>query len=319
MDLNQPAPSPLASRQRHKLGRPRLLIIGCGDVGLRIVSRLAGRFRVIALTSTPARTDLLRAAGVVPIAGDLDRRHTLGRLRRIATRVVHLAPPGNVGTFDNRTRALVSTFAGAAERAVYISTSGVYGDHGGRLIDETARLRPGNERAMRRIDAENVMRHRLHAAVLRVPGIYAHDRLPLDRLRQKLPALAEEDDVFTNHIHADDLARITIAALARGAAARVYNAVDDSRLKMAHYFDAVADAVGLARPPRLPRPELQAAVSPMMYSFMTESRQLSNRRMKRELRVRLLYPTLASALSGLVPAKTNGGGDIRRSEPWAIG
>jgi len=299
MDLNRPAPSPLARRQRHKLGRPRLLIIGCGDVGLRIVSRLADRFRVIALTSTPARAGVLRNAGVVPIVGDLDRRHSLGRLRRIATRVVHLAPPGHVGTSDTRTRALASTLAGAVERAVYISTSGVYGDHGGRSIDETARLQPANERAMRRIDAENVMRHRLHAAVLRVPGIYAHDRLPLDRLRLKLPALADTDDVFTNHIHADDLARITIAALARGAVVRVYNAVDDSRLKMAQYFDAVADAVGLARSPRLPRSELQAAVSPTMYSFMTESRQLSNRRLKRELRVRLLYPTVASALSRL--------------------
>ena len=148
----------------------------------------------------------------------------------------------------------------------------------------------------------------MRAAVLRVPGIYAHDRLPLDRLRQNLPALADADDVYTNHIHADDLARITITALARGAGARVYNAVDDSRLKMAQYFDAVADATGLPRPPRLPRAELKAAVTPMMYSFMTESRQLSNRRMKHELRLRLLYPTVASALATLSSGKPNGPG-----------
>jgi len=191
---------------------------------------------------------------------------------------------------------------------VYISTTGVYGDHGGRAIDETARLRPANERAFRRIDAERTMRRILHAAVLRVPGIYAHDRLPLDRLRQKLPALAEADDVYSNHIHAEDLARIAIATLARGSARRVYNTVDDSRLKMGQYFDEVADAAGLPRPPRLPREQLKAAVSPMMYSFMTESRQLSNRRLKRELGVRFTYPTVADALGTLRAGNANGPG-----------
>jgi nucleoside-diphosphate-sugar epimerase len=310
MEFNRPAPSPLASRGRRKLGRPRLLIIGCGDIGLRIVSRLAVRFRLFALTSTPARTALLRAAGVVPVVGNLDRRRSLNRLSGLAPRVVHLAPPGNAGAVDSRTRHLANALAGSIARAVYISTSGVYGDHGGRSIDETARLQPANERAVRRIDAENVMRRRMRAAVLRVPGIYAHDRLPLDRLRQNLPALTDADDVYTNHIHADDLARITITALARGTEARVYNAVDDSRLKMAQYFDAVADATGLPRPPRLPRAELKAAVSPMMYSFMTESRQLSNRRMKRELRLRLIYPTVASALATLSTGKANGPGGL---------
>ena len=317
MELNRPAPSPhasrLGSRKPRKLGRPRLLIIGCCDVGLRIVSRLAMRFRLIALTSTPARSALLRAAGVVSIVGDLDQRSSLRRLQGLAERVIHLAPPGNAGVHDTRTRHLVAALDGASRRAVtrravYISTTGVYGDHAGRRIDETARLRPVNERAVRRVDAERLMRSRLCAAVLRVPGIYAHDRLPLDRLRQKLPALADEDDVYTNHIHADDLARIAIAALARGAAARVYNACDDDEMKMAEYFDVVADAFGLARPPRLPRLALKAAVSPMMYSFMTESRRLANRRIKDELRIRLLYPTVAVALSTMRAEKTNGPG-----------
>jgi nucleoside-diphosphate-sugar epimerase len=308
MEFNRPAPPPHASFGRRKLGRPRLLIIGCGDVGLRIVSRLAARFRLIALTSTPARAATLRTAGVVPLVGDLDRRHSLGRLHGLAPRLMHLAPPTNDGGHDTRTRHLVAVQAGVAQRAVYVSTTGVYGDHSGRQIDETARLRPTNDRAVRRIDAERVMRGRLHAAVLRVPGIYAHDRLPLDRLRQNLPALVEDDDVYSNHIHADDLARIAIAALFRGRAARVYNAVDDSALRMGEYFDTIADATGLPRPPRLPRAALKAAVSPMMYSFMTESRRLSNRRLRNELRVRLLYPTVARALATLHAQKANGPG-----------
>jgi len=308
MECNRPATSPHASRGRRKLGRPRLLIIGCGDVGLRIVSRLAARFRIIALTSTPARAAMLRALGVVPIIGNLDERRTLRRLHDIAARLVHLAPPGDDGASDTRTRHLAAALAGGVRRAVYISTTGVYGDHGGRSIDETARLRPTNARAVRRIDAEHTMRSRLRSAVLRVPGIYAHDRLPLDRLRQKLPALADADDVFSNHIHADDLARIAIASLARAATARVYNAVDDSALKMADYFDAVADATGLPRPPRLPRAQLKAAVSPVMYSFMTESRRLANQRLKHELRVRLIYPTVASALATVAVENADGPG-----------
>ncbi len=308
MEFNRPAPPPHASFRRRKLGRPRLLIVGCGDVGLRIVARLATRFRLIALTSTPARTTQLRAAGTVPIVGDLDCRRSLDRLRGLAPWLVHLAPPASSGAVDARSRRLATALHRTVQRAVYISTTGVYGDHGGRQIDETARLRPANDRAVRRIDAERVMRGRMHAAVLRVPGIYAHDRLPLDRLRQNLPALAPADDVYSNHIHADDLARITILALFRGRAARVYNAVDESALMMAEYFDAVADATGLPRPPRLPRAALKSAVSPMMYSFMTESRRLSNRRLKDELRIKLMYPTVASALATLTAAKTNGPG-----------
>jgi nucleoside-diphosphate-sugar epimerase len=287
------------SQGRPKLGRPRLLIVGCGDVGLRIVSRLAARFRIVALTSNPARLPLLRAAHIVPIVGDLDRHESLQRLRGLAPRLLHLAPPADDSLHDRRTRHLVAALSDRTTRAVYISTTGVYGDHGGRLIDETARLQPANDRALRRIDAERVMRRRCNASVLRVPGIYAHDRLPLERLRRGLPTLIDADDVYTSHVHADDLARISITALMRGAPRRVYNAVDGSSMKMGEYFDVVADAARLPRPQRLPRAQLRAAVTPMMYSFMTESRRLSNHRLRRELGVRLLYPTVADALATL--------------------
>jgi nucleoside-diphosphate-sugar epimerase len=154
---------------------------------------------------------------------------------------------------------------------------------------------PRNPRARRRVDAERVLRAWALAgggqvAILRAPGIYAADRLPLERLQRGTPALAAADDVYTNHIHADDLARLCALALFRARPGRVYNASDDSRLKMGDYFDVVADAFGLARPPRLPRAELAAAVSPMLLSFMSESRLLDNRRLGAELRVRLVHP-----------------------------
>jgi nucleoside-diphosphate-sugar epimerase len=274
--------------------------VGCGDVGLRIVARLRDRFRIVATTASQMRVTELRAAGAVPLVVNLDIVDTVRRLRGFAQRWIDLAPPPATGSGDPRTRRLRAACGRRTERAVYVSTTGVYGDRGGALLDETARLAPASERARRRFAAEVLVRAGpIHASVLRVPGIYATNRLPLERLRAGTPALVAADDVYTNHIHADDLARIAIAALFRGQPARVYNAVDDSQMKMADYFDLVADRFGLPHPPRLPRAALRAAVSPAQYSFMSESRRLANVRLKRELRVRLRHPTVARALDSM--------------------
>ena len=295
------------------LGKPRLLILGCGDVGLRLLPLLQHRFRVFAVTSQPERCAELRAAGAIPLVADLDRPATLGRLARLAQFVVHLAPPQSAGEKDQRTRNLAAILP---ERAtlVYISTTGVYGDCGGALIDETRALAPHNGRAKRRVDAEQVLRawarrRNGRLAILRVPGIYAANRLPLERLHKATPALKAEDDVYTSHIHADDLARIIAAALFKAAPLRVYHASDDSRLKMAEYFDLVAEAFGLPPPPRLPRAELAQVVSPMLLSFMSESRRPQNQRIKLELGVRLRFPDVAAALPALAAGrKTKPGG-----------
>jgi len=284
----------------NKIGKPRLLVVGCGDVGMRLLPLARERFRVFAVTSQPARHAELRAAGAVPLTADLDQPATLARLAQLADFVVHLAPPPAQGALDRRTRNLVAILPDAA-KLVYVSTTGVYGDCGGALFDETRPPRPANPRAVRRVDAERVLRRwaRMSGgrlAILRVPGIYAGDRLPLERLRKGTPALVAADDVYTNHIHADDLARLIMLALFRAAPSRVYHAVDDSELRMGEYFDAVADARGLPRPPRLPRAQLREAVSPMMLSFMSESRRLRNERIKRELGMRLRYPTVQAAL-----------------------
>lgn len=287
----------------HHLGKPRLLILGCGDVGLRLLQLLQHRFRIFAVTSQPGRCAELRAAGAFPLLADLDQPATLGRLARLAQVVVHLAPPQSAGEKDRRTRNLAAILP---ERAtlVYISTTGVYGDCGGALIDETRALAPHNSRAKRRVDAEQVLRawarrRNGRLAILRVPGIYAAGRLPLERLHKATPALNAEDDVYTNHIHADDLARIIAAAVFKAAPLRVYHASDDSRLKMAEYFDLVAKAFDLPPPPRLPRAELAQVVSPMLLSFMSESRRLQNQRIKLELGVKLKYPDVAAALPAL--------------------
>jgi nucleoside-diphosphate-sugar epimerase len=282
------------------LGLPRLLLVGCGDVGMRLLPLLRDRYRVFALTSQPARTAELRAAGAIPIVANLDQPDSLRRLTGLADTVVHLAPPQSAGSLDQRSRNLIAILPRQGT-LIYVSTTGVYGDTGGACFDETRPVAPVNPRALRRVDAEQVLRRwalraKARLAILRVPGIYAADRLPLERLKQGTPALNAAEDVYTNHIHADDLAQIILQALVRARPQRVYHTVDDSALKMGEYFDLVADAFNLPHPPRLPRSELARQVSPMLLSFMSESRQLLNQRMKQELGVRLTYPSVGDAL-----------------------
>lgn len=278
----------------------RLLIVGCGDIGLRLAGALHGRWRVYALTRSDQRSGHLRSLGIVPIVADLDRPETLYRLAGLAQDVVHLAPPPRVGDRDTRTANLVRALArgrSLPQRLVYISTSGIYGDCGGMLVDETRRAHPMTDRAVRRVDAERVLRAwgaetGVQVSVLRVPGIYAAERLPLARLKAGTPALNRDQDPYTNHIHADDLARIIVAALTRARAGRVYNASDDSSIRMGDYFDLVADRLGMPHPPRVDLDTAKLAIAETPLSFMRESRRLVNRRLKKELRVRLHYPSV---------------------------
>ncbi len=291
--------------------RERILIVGCGDVGQRVARLLPARAKVLALTSTPARAPALRAQGITPLHGNLDEPGSLWRLSAIATRVVHLAPPAaqESGPWwrDLRTQALLRALRlrlppGAL---VYGSTSGVYGDCGGEFVNETRTARGQTPRAQRRMDAERLVRHfgrsaRVRSSILRIPGIYASDReggTPRARLIKGTPVLEARDDVYTNHIQADDLARACVAALWRARPQRVYNVNDDTQLKMGDYFDLAADLYGLPRPPRVPRSTAKDDLPLMLLSFMSESRRMSNQRMKRELRLALRYPTVEAGLA----------------------
>ncbi|HXD39973.1 MAG TPA: NAD-dependent epimerase/dehydratase family protein [Ramlibacter sp.] len=306
MPSNQNSLGALPARFR----RERVLIVGCGDVGLRVGRALHARVRLLALTSSGHRRALLRSRGITPLAGDLDSPATLARLAGVATRVVHLAPPAAEASGewwrDLRTAALLLALRRrrAPASLVYGSTSGVYGDCAGERVDETRPLRPGTPRAQRRADAERAVRHysraaHVRASILRIPGIYAADReggTPRERLLKGTPVLQSNDDVYTNHIHADDLARAVLAALWRGKPQRTYNTSDDSELKMGDYFDLAADLYGLPRPTRLPRTAAQTELPLMLLSFMSESRRMENKRLKRELRLVLRYPTVAVGL-----------------------
>lgn len=363
--------------------RQRLLIIGCGDIGQRVVQQLHHGWQVMGVARSDETLQKIRAAGAMAMQAD-----DAHRLARWATHVLHAAPPasrdGEVAdrltrgwlqaltrargqrtrttSRPGRTHRLGARSAAAllavpapaiqargrtrhapAPRLVYLSTTGVYGDRGGAFTRETDTLQPLTDRARRRVDAERQVRFGIHrpdasnadsrradsphadstrpdsayrdrahvsgvrhrrlqqpplpALVLRVPGIYAADRLPVERLRQQVPALVPADDVITNHIHADDLAHIARTALLRGPRQRVINAVDDSQMTLGDYLDQMADRLALPRPPRHSRAELARTLSEVRMSFMRESRRLDTRRLKRELRVRLQWPTVAEFLA----------------------
>ena len=269
------------------------------------------RIQVLALSRNPDRAGPLRAQAVMPLWGDLDELTSLRRLAGIATRVLHLAPPPNLAEsdagwwLDARTTALLRALRlrSLPRSLVYASTSGVYGDCQGQWVSETRPVAPTTGRAQRRVNAERAVRFAgrsgLRTSILRIPGIYAPDRdggTPRPRLLRGTPVLQAADDVYTNHIHADDLARACLRALWRGKPQRIYHASDDTQLKMGDYFDLAADLYGLSRPPRISRELAQTELPASLLSFMSESRRLSNQRLKRELGLRLHYPTVVEGL-----------------------
>lgn len=270
-----------------------------------MVALVRERYRVYALSRSPQQFAALRLLGIIPVRGDLDQPDTLAAIAGLAHDVVHFAPPPGRGAHDTRTAHLIAALAKGSslpQQLVYISTSGVYGDCNGELVAETRPVRPQTDRARRRADAEGRLREwgarsGVRISILRVPGIYAADRLPLARLEKGTPALKPEEDSYVNHVHADDLARIVVAALHHAHPNRMYNAADDAPQKMGDYFDLVADRFGLPRPPRIARAEAAGVIPESLLSFMNESRRLVNRRIKRELRLKLRYPTVEEGIA----------------------
>ncbi len=287
----------------------RVLLIGCGDVALRAASMLRDRARVYGLVRRADEVGKLRGRGIAPIVADLDDFATLRRLSLAPFAVLHGAPPPSDGRDDPRTQRLVAALSRARiipQRLVYISTSGVYGDCAGARVDETRPRRAQTPRGRRRVAAEDRLRmwaarNGVTLTLLRAPGIYSEARLPLDRLRQGTPVLAPDADVFINHIHADDLARAAVQAIFRGMPNRAYNVNDDAQMQMGAWFDAVADAFHLPRPPRVSWEEAERRIAPMLLSFMSESRRLVNERARRELRLRLAWPLPQALLASVAP------------------
>ncbi|WP_238946446.1 NAD-dependent epimerase/dehydratase family protein [Vandammella animalimorsus] len=305
----------------------RVLVIGCGDVGMRL-ARLQGRNgRWLALTSSPGRCGQLRQLGLQPLLGNLDEPATLRRLAGLATRLVYLAPPPAAGALgDPRSLALCRSLRRGRRlprSVVYVSTTGVYGDCQGQWVAESRPTAPASAQARRRVAAEAQLRGLLHShqrlhqsqgqrvrvALLRAPGIYAIDRAhgdPRQRLQEGEPVLQEREDVYINRIHAEDLARACWLALWRARPGRAFNACDDTALKLGEYWDEAARRLGLPPPPRITRAEAERIFSDSKMRFLRESRRLRNQRIKAELRLQWRYPTVWDGLAPLWAAAGGG-------------
>lgn len=285
-----------------------VLIMGCGDIGGRVAAlHLAQGARVSALARSPVRCAQLAALGVTPVSGDLDDAATLAALPAQHALVYYFAPPPEHGVSDPRMERFLQAITRDAlpHKIVYISTSGVYGDCKGAWVTEEMPPKPRTPRAQARLDAETRLLawshvHSVPVVILRVGGIYGPGRLPVERLRRGEPVLRREEAPCTNRIHADDLARVCLAAAGRGGAGRIYNVCDDEHSTMTDYFNAVADALGLARPPQITLAEARKVLSPGLLSYLDESRRMDNRRMREDLGVVLRYPGLAAGLAGPV-------------------
>ena len=285
-----------------------VLIIGCGDIGLRLAElcRPAPVTGVVRSEQSAAR---LRERGIKPRVLDLDGRIGVEQLPAVHHELYYLAPPPSHGDADTRVGAVCAALGGRnrPRKVVYLSTTAVYGDCGGRWIDESAPLRPGTARGRRRLHAERQwlewgQAQGVPVVVLRVPGIYGPGRLPVGRLRQGLPVLAEQESPFTNRIHADDLARVCLLAMQRGRAGEAYNVSDGHPTSMCDYFNRIADALGLPRPPAVDRATAERELSASMLSFLSESKRIVNTKMCRDLGVRLQYPDLERGLAALLEA-----------------
>lgn len=281
-----------------------VVIIGCGDLGCR-VARLALERNVPAsgLVRSEASAAKLSAVGITPLVGNLDDPASLPQLGTAGATVFYFAPPPGGGFIDPRVRSFCAKAAleEPPERIVYVSTSGVYGDCGGERVTEETPVNPQTARARRRYDAECFLKEWAaergsSLVVLRVTGIYGPGRLPVTQLASGHPLLKEEECSLTNRIHMDDLAGVCIAAAERGEGGDIFNVSDGVPGTMTEYFNVCADLLGYPRPQQITREEAQKVMTPLMLSYISESRVMDNRKMLEKLGIELLYPNLGSGL-----------------------
>ena len=286
----------------------QVFIVGCGDIGKRVARlAMAEGAAVTALVRSEESAARLKEVGIAAVEGHLDDSDSLAGLPTRGAVVFYFAPPPGGGNVEPRVRAFCTAIRPGDEPAkvIYLSTSGVYGDCGDMVVTEDTPVNPQTARARRRYDAETVFRawgaeRGVPVVILRVTGIYGPGRLPLQQLTAGQPVLLESEASFTNRIHSEDLARVCMAAAERGEDGDVFNVSDGNPGTMTEYFNACADALGLPRPRQVTMEEAKKVMTPLMLSYVTESRRMDNAKMLRKLGIRLLYPTLQEGLKASV-------------------
>jgi nucleoside-diphosphate-sugar epimerase len=285
------------------MSRRHVLIAGCGYVGERLAQRLKAVFDVTGLVRSCQRVAELERAGIRAIAIDLDRvRAGVAIPERLDQEaILYLTPPPVLGESDLRLDRFLQLATVPPRTFVYMSTTGVYGDTAGAIVDESSAVQPRTDRARRRVSAEEMTRvwcneRRVRRVVLRVPGIYGPQRLPMERLRHEEPVVREREAGINNRIHVDDLVEACVRAIANPEARGIYNVTDGQPFSSTAFINLVAKAAGLPAPPQVSMEEAQLTFSPERLSFLNESRRVSNERMLKHLGVVLKYSDVEAGI-----------------------
>ena len=284
----------------------KIWIIGCGDIGRRLVHLYQSANKSLCITGLVNSQKSYEACSNLGIACqiiNLDNAECVEKVNKNdfkGCQLFYFAPPPSDGKQDTRLFSFLEKVGDAPKRIVLISTTGVYGDRKGEWIDEKTPVSPVADRAHRRLSAEVSLKewaqtsHRKYM-ILRVPGIYAQDRLPLARLQKGLPVVNEAEAGFTNRIHADDLAQACLLAIESSHSNEIINITDGQPSTMTDYFNQVADYAGLPRPPQISMQEAEKTLSAGMVSYLKESRRIKNQKMLEVLGINLKFPSLKSA------------------------
>jgi nucleoside-diphosphate-sugar epimerase len=277
----------------------RVLIIGCGYVGLPLGAELARQGHdVFGLRRSAAAEASLSAAGIKPLRADITRPDELAKLSPSFDWVVNCVASGGGTAEDYRrvywqgTRNLIHWLGGGAvKKFVYTSSSSVYGQNDGSVVTETSPTEPLVDTAQVLVETEKVLlaaaqERGFPAVILRLAGIYGPDRGHWFKLFLKGEARIEgQGGRVLNMIHRDDAVGAIIAALRNGRPGEIYNAADDEPVSQLHFFEWLADTLGR----RLTPPAADAADATRKRG-VTDKR-VSNQKLKRELGYRFKYPT----------------------------
>ena len=282
----------------------KIVIVGCGYVGRRVARLWRERgARVTCLVRSPESCAVLAGEGYAASLISLDDVSAINLPELADAILYYLIPPPGGGISDTRARNFISSLQQAPPPAtiIYMSATSVYSETGGGIVTEDSPTEPASAMGKRRLDAEQAFREYGEQAgaaviILRVSGIYGPGRLPLMQVSQGQPLLREEEAGPSNRIHADDLAAVCLAAADRGLPGEIFNVSDGNPSSMTSYFNACADLLGYPRQPQVTLAEARQVMSPLMLSYVTESRVVDNSRMLDRLGGRLRYPTMRDGL-----------------------
>lgn len=263
------------------------VIVGVGYTGRRLLERLPQDTGKIGLSRTPH-------SGALPF--DLDRNDTLPATLPDVYSLIYTVPPArtNPDLPDPRLERLLPLLTPPPSRFVYLSTTGVYGNHDGGIVTEDTPVNPMSDRARRRVAAERLLAawcepNQVDLVILRVPGIYGPGRLGIDRISHGVPVLDEASANPGNRIHVDDLVNTCIAALSTKTAAGIYNLGDGDERSSTWFANEVARQLGIPAPPTVSRKQAEATFSPTRLSFLSESRRVDTSRMRKVLGITPRY------------------------------